>query len=80
VGTSVTWRTLTSRTQGIAKIYLDGALKATIDNFSSTAKYRVARTLSKLVERVHTLRIVVTGRHHTGGKGTQVTVDRVAVG
>jgi hypothetical protein len=79
-GTSVTWRTLTSRTQGIAKIYLDGALKATIDNFSSTAKYRVARTLSKLVDRVHTLRIVVTGRHHTGGKGTQVTVDRVAVG
>jgi hypothetical protein len=79
-GTSVTWRTLTSRTQGIAKVYLDGALKATIDNFSSTAKYRVARTLSKLVDKVHTLRIVVTGKHHTGGKGTQVTVDRVAIG
>ncbi|HET7311302.1 MAG TPA: Ig-like domain-containing protein [Mycobacteriales bacterium] len=79
-GTSVTWRTLTSRTQGIAKVYLDGVLKATVDNYSSSAAYRVARTWSKLADRVHTLRIVVTGKHHAGARGSRVTVDRVTIG
>lgn len=79
-GTSVTWRTMTSRTQGIAKVYLDGVLKATIDNYSTATAYRVARTLSRLTDRVHTLRIVVTGRHHAGARGNQVTIDRVSIG
>ena len=30
-GTSISWRTLTNQAQGIAKVYLDGALKKTID-------------------------------------------------
>lgn len=79
-GTSVTWRTLTSRTQGIAKVYLDGALKATVDNYSSAAVYRVARTWSRLADRVHRLRIVVTGTHHAGARGSQITIDRVTIG
>jgi hypothetical protein len=74
-GTSVAWRTITSRTQGKARVFIDGALKATFDNYSAAAKYGVTRTLSKLADRVHTLRILVTGAHHTGGRGTDVTVD-----
>lgn len=79
-GVSVTWQTVTSRTQGIARVYVDGALKATVDNYSRTTRYHVARAVTGLLDGVHTLRIVVAGKHHAGGRGTKVTVDRIAVG
>jgi len=79
-GTSVVWRTMTSRTQGKARVFLDGALKSTVDNYSATAKFRVARALTGLADRVHTLRIVVTGTHHVGGSGTNTTVDGFRIG
>lgn len=79
-GTSVAWRTMTSRTQGKARVFLDGALKSTIDNYSASAKFRVARSLTGLADRLHTLRIVVTGTHHAGGRGTDVTVDGFRIG
>jgi len=78
-GTSVSWLTMRAADQGIARVYLDGVLKATIDNYGATA-YAVSRTLSRLTDKVHTLKIVVTGTHRRGATGSVVTVDRFAVG
>jgi len=65
--------------QGKAQVWLDGVLKATVDNYAATTSYGVKRALTRLADKVHTLRIVVLGKHHTGGKGNTVTVDRFAV-
>ena len=78
-GTGISWITMRGTTQGIAKVYLDGVLKATFDDYSTTTSYGVARSLSRLVDKVHTLRIVVTGTHHRGATGSLVTVDRFAI-
>jgi len=78
-GTGISWITMRGVNQGIAKVYLDGVLKATIDDYGTTTTYGVSRSLSRLVDKVHTLKIVVTGTHHRGAKGSLVTVDRFAV-
>jgi len=78
-GTAISWVTMRGTNQGIAKVYLDGVLKATIDDYSTVTSYAVARSLSKLTDKVHTLKIVVTGTHHKGAKGSLVTVDRFAI-
>ena len=79
-GTSVTWTTMRSRTQGKAAIYVDGVRKAVVDNYSTTTRYNVRRLFRNLGDRVHTLRIVILGKHHKGGRGNIVTVDRFAIG
>jgi len=78
-GTGISWVTMRGTNQGIAKVYLDGVLKATIDDYSTVTSYGVGRSLTRLADKVHTLRIVVTGTHHRGAKGSVVTVDRFAV-
>jgi ketosteroid isomerase-like protein len=78
-GTSVTWTTMRSATQGKAAVYVDGKLKATVDNYAAKTSYGVRRAIAKLSDSVHVLKIVVLGTHHKGGKGNLVTVDRIAV-
>jgi hypothetical protein len=78
-GTSVTWYTTTSRSGGLAKIYLDGLLKATYDLYSATTNYDVHKTISKLTNAVHTVKIVVTGTHRRGAHGTTVQLDRLVI-
>lgn len=78
-GVGVTWFTQRGPTQGKAQIWLDGVLKKTIDNYAASNTYGVARSLTKLADKVHTLKIVVLGQHRTGGHGNNVTVDRIAV-
>lgn len=79
-GTSVTWVTMKSVNQGKAAVYVDGVLKATIDNWASTTSYGVKRTIGHLADKQHTVKIVVLGKHHKGGKGNLVTLDRFTVG
>lgn len=78
-GTGVTWWTMRSVTQGKVAVYVDGALKATYDDFATRPAYHVSRTIGKLADRVHTVQLVVLGTHHKGGRGTVVTVDRFTV-
>ena len=78
-GTGISWVTMRGTYQGIAKVYLDGVLKATVDDYSTTTSYAVNRSLSRLADKVHTLKIVVTGTHHRGARGSLVTVDRFAI-
>lgn len=79
-GTSITWTTLRNRSQGKARVYVDGVLKGTVDNYAATTLYKVRRVVRNLTDTVHTIRIVALGKHRKGGRGTTVTVDRFAIG
>ena len=78
-GTGITWFTVRGPAQGRAQIWLDGVLKTTVDNYAATTTYGVKRSLSKLADKVHTLRIVVLGKHRQVAKGSLITVDRLLV-
>ena len=78
-GTGITLWTMRSVTQGKVAAYIDGVLKATYDDYAAKTAYRVQRTTGKLADSVHTLKLVVLGVHHKGGKGNVVTVDRFTV-
>jgi hypothetical protein len=77
-GTSITWRTLLGRGMGKANVYVDGKLKGTYDQFATTTKAG-SRTW-KLTDKVHTIRVVVTGTHRTGATGNRVVLDLLTVG
>jgi len=78
-GTGITWFTVRGPAQGKAQIWLDGVLKTTVDNYAATTSYGVKRSLSKLADKVHTLKIVVLGKHRAASKGSTITVDRFSV-
>lgn len=78
-GTSITWVTITGPGMGSARVYLDGVLKGTVDDFSSTTRFGVKRTWA-LTDKVHTIRIVALGTHRTGATGSRVVLDALQVG
>lgn len=80
-GTSVTWYTVTGRSQGQAYVYVDGVRKAVVNDYAAATAYKVARTVSGLTNAKHVLRIYVTGlKGNAAGTGTYVSVDAVKVG
>jgi hypothetical protein len=74
-GTRVDWVTETGRTFGKARVYVDGKLRTTVDNFAKVSKYRVVRAFSGLADKRHTLRIVALGKHRSGATGNYVALD-----
>ena len=78
-GTAIAFYTEKARNQGKVAVYVDGVKKATFDNYSAKTAYGVKRAITKLSDKVHTLKLVVLGTHHKGGTGTWVTVDRFLV-
>jgi hypothetical protein len=78
-GTGITWVTRTGRDQGIAKVFIDGKRVAVVDNYAAATHTGVKRVVSGLADRVHTLRIVVTGRHRAAATASRVTIDRYLV-
>jgi hypothetical protein len=74
-GSGVTWVTVTGPSMGRAAVYIDGVKKATIDGYSSSARYGVKHAFKGLATKTHTVRIVVLGTHRSGAKGSQVAVD-----
>jgi hypothetical protein len=78
-GTGVTWVTRTGRDQGIAKVFIDGKRVAVVDNYAAATHTGIKRAVTGLGDRVHTLRIVVTGKHRPAATGSKVTIDRFLV-
>jgi hypothetical protein len=78
-GTAVSWSTRTARSMGKAKVYVDGVLKARVDNYSARSRWNVVRTVSGLTDRVHTVKVVVLGTKRPAARGTSVVVDRWTV-
>ncbi|MGH8893610.1 MAG: hypothetical protein ACRDWY_09965 [Actinomycetes bacterium] len=78
-GTAVSWFTQTSPAMGKAKVYVDGVLKGTVDNYSKRAKWNVRRAVTGLSDATHTVKVVVAGAKRRASKGTSVVVDRWSV-
>jgi bacillopeptidase F len=75
-GTSVVWYTITDPYQGKASVSIDGTSFGTINNYSSSTRYKVGRTFSGLSSGTHTITIKVTGsKGSTSGKDVRVAVD-----
>jgi hypothetical protein len=77
-GTGFTWVSKVGRTMGIAKVYLDGKAKGAVDNYATATK-SVKHTLTGLTDALHTIQIVVAGRHHKHGKGNQIVISKYKV-
>ncbi len=78
-GTGIDWYSVAGPYMGIAGVYVDGVLKATIDNYASADTYNVKRSIRGLSNANHTLKIVVTGRKRSASYGTWICVDRYVV-
>lgn len=74
-GRGVDWVTHTGPDQGIAKVYIDNKHVKTFDNYSSTRRYGVRRTITNLTDAQHRLAVIVTGTRNRASRGTLVRVD-----
>jgi Glycoside hydrolase 123 N-terminal domain/Glycoside hydrolase 123, catalytic domain len=75
-GTSVSWIGYSDQRSGIARVYIDGTVKSTVDTYASAANAQaVMYTVSGLTSGTHTIAIEVTGTRRQGSKGKWVWVD-----
>jgi hypothetical protein len=75
-GTGITWIAYRDQYSGIARVYVDGTLEATVDTYLSPAQAQTpAYSINSLVSGSHTLTIEVTGTHGPGSGGSWVWVD-----
>jgi hypothetical protein len=75
-GTQVEWDTVLGPGMGMAKVYIDGVLKGTVDNYSATAQYGFARIYGGLTDAIHTFRVVVLQKHRAAANGSMIAIDR----
>jgi hypothetical protein len=79
-GTGVTWFAYRDEWSGIARVYVDGQLRATVDTYLSPAMAQsAAYVLSGLAPGPHTLTIEVTGTHGPASGGSWIWVDAFEV-
>jgi hypothetical protein len=78
-GTQIEWDTVTGPQMGRARVYIDGVLKVSADNYSGSLTYNVAKIFSGLTDTVHTIKVVVLGSHRTSSTGSYVAIDRWVV-
>ncbi|HLW18504.1 MAG TPA: hypothetical protein VKV69_14200, partial [Actinomycetota bacterium] len=78
-GTQLEWDTVLGPQMGRAKVYIDGVLKNSADNYAGTTTYGVAKIFPGLSDAVHTVTIIVLGTHRTASTGSYVAIDRWVV-
>lgn len=79
-GTSVIWMAYRDQWAGIANVYVDGALKSTIDTYQATAQAEwPAFSATNLQDGPHTLTIEATGTNNPASGGAAVWVDAFQV-
>ena len=75
-GTGVKWIGYRDQWSGIAQVYLDGVLKATIDTYAASAQTQATvYAASGLSNAPHSLTIEVTGQHDSNSGGDWVWVN-----
>jgi hypothetical protein len=75
-GTGVKWVGFSDPWSGIAQVYIDGALKATVDTYSATQlSQTVLYSATNLTSGAHTMTVMSTGKHSTASGGAWVWVD-----
>ncbi len=79
-GTGVSWIGYKDEWSGIANVYVDGVLKATIDTYASPAQAQATQySISNLPAATHTLTIQVTGTQNSASGGSWIWVDAFVV-
>jgi uncharacterized protein (TIGR03437 family) len=75
-GTSVSWLGFRDPYSGIAQVYIDGNLQATVDTYSSTQLTNTTTwSISGLTAGPHTLTIMALGTHNSPSTDSWVWVD-----
>jgi hypothetical protein len=75
-GTSVSWIGVRGPWAGIAEVYVDGTLRATVDTYAPTDQLQVVMyTATGLPTGAHTLRIKVTGTWSASSSSAWIVVD-----
>jgi hypothetical protein len=75
-GTGVRWIGIKDSWSGIARVFIDGALQATIDTYAPTEQRQlVMYARSGLAPGAHTLAIEVTGERNASSGGAWIWVD-----
>ena len=79
-GTGISWIGYRDEWSGLARIYVDGEARTTIDCYQSTAAARtVLYNISGLAAGPHSLTIEVTGTRNANAKGAWIWVDALDV-
>jgi len=79
-GTSVTWFGYRDEWCGLADVFLDGILQATVDSYATPARPQAPLfSVRGLAEGKHTLSIEAKGTHGPGSSGSWVWVDAFLV-
>ena len=76
-GTAITYTWVRTASSGVARVYVDGALKATVNEYGSSAVSSTA--IRGLVDKAHTIKVVVTGTKSAASHGVMVTLDRFTI-
>ena len=75
-GTGIAWIAYRDEWSGIARVYVDGELKTTIDNYLSPPQTGEAPySITGLASGSHTLTIEATGTRNGSSKGSWIWVD-----
>jgi hypothetical protein len=75
-GTGITWIAYRDEWSGIARVYVDGVLKETVDTYLSPFQAQAAAyVIDGLVSGTHTLTIEATGTHSSGSSDSWIWVD-----
>ena len=74
-GTAIYWRAVHSPQSGRADIYIDGALRKTVDAYSprSTSCEQFLYFNTGLTNARHTIKVVVTGKKHAKATGARIS-------
>jgi hypothetical protein len=75
-GSGVSWITYQDQWSGVARVYIDGELKTTLDNFASPARAGIsAYSITGLPPGTHTVAIEATGTRNSSSGGSWVWID-----
>jgi len=74
-GTSVQWIGSSGPQAGIARIFLDGALQATVDTYAATEIQAVVFKVTGLAAARHRLEVEVTGQKNPAASNSLIVVD-----
>ncbi|RJX22064.1 MAG: hypothetical protein C4570_01785 [Ammonifex sp.] len=74
-GNSITWLTGKGPSRGIARVYIDGVDKGTVDLYAPNWLAQVPVTYTGLFYGLHTIEIVNTGTKNPSSTGYQIIVD-----
>ncbi len=78
-GTGVNWYGRKYPNRGIAKVYIDGVLQGTVDQYGADAFQQELFTKTGLTNGSHTIKIECTGTKQASATGTVTEIDYIEV-